>query len=157
MILINNLDFGYSKHKVFENLNLTFDEGKIYGLLGLNGAGKSTLLYLMGGLLFADNGKVEFNGFDMRERNPRALADLFFVPEEFELPDVKFETYIKLHAPFYPNFSRETLDRCLSGFHYGRADQRPRHPIEKPVPAGGVVVYDRRAHHHHLNSPSARC
>ena len=116
MILINNLDFGYSKHKVFENLNLTFDEGKIYGLLGLNGAGKSTLLYLMGGLLFADNGKVEFNGFDMRERNPRALADLFFVPEEFELPDVKFETYIKLHAPFYPNFSRETLDRCLSGF-----------------------------------------
>ena len=117
MILINDIKFSYSKHDVFDNLSLTFNEGTIYGLLGLNGAGKSTLLYLMCGLLFPQKGKVEFNGHDMTKRSPLALADMFLVPEEFELPRITFEKYVKLNAPFYPKFSRETLDKCLRGFN----------------------------------------
>ena len=116
MVTINNLEFTYGSYPVFKNLNLTFDEGKIYGLLGMNGAGKSTLLYLMSGLLFAKQGTVDFNGHNMSRRTPGALADLFIVPEEFDLPAMTFERYIKLNAPFYPNFSRETLDNCLNGF-----------------------------------------
>ena len=116
MVTINNLKFSYGSHQVFQNLDLTFDEGKIYGLLGMNGAGKSTLLYLMSGLLFAKGGTVEFNGHNMSRRSPAALADLFIVPEEFDLPAMTFERYIRLNAPFYPNFSREALDRCLQGF-----------------------------------------
>lgn len=117
MILIDNIKFSYGKHEVFDNLSLQFGEGTIYGLLGLNGAGKSTLLYLMCGLLFPQGGKIEFNGMDVTKRNPNALADMFLVPEEFELPRVTFEKYVKLNAPFYPKFSRETLDKCLSGFN----------------------------------------
>lgn len=117
MIHIQDLKFGYNKHEVFDNLSLSFDEGKIYGLLGLNGAGKSTLLYLMSGLLFPNSGSVEFNGYDMTKRNPNALADLFLVPEEFDLPKVTLEKYVKLNAPFYPKFSRETLNKCLNGFN----------------------------------------
>ncbi|MBQ5452854.1 MAG: ABC transporter ATP-binding protein [Bacteroidales bacterium] len=117
MIAINDLKFNYAKHEVFDNLSLTFNEGKIYGLLGLNGAGKSTLLYLMSGLLFADKGKIEFNGYDVTKRNPKALADMFLVPEEFELPRLTFEKYVELNAPFYPNFSRETFEKCLQGFN----------------------------------------
>ena len=117
MILIDNIKFSYGKHEVFDNLSLQFGEGTIYGLLGLNGAGKSTLLYLMCGLLFPQGGKIKFNGMDVTKRNPNALADLFLVPEEFELPRVTFEKYVKLHAPFYPKFSRETLDKCLHGFN----------------------------------------
>lgn len=116
MVTINNLSFSYKSNPVFENLDLTFDEGKIYGLLGMNGAGKSTLLYLMSGLLFAKQGVVEFNGQNMSRRTPEALVDLFIVPEEFDLPAMTFERYVRLNAPFYPNFSRETLDRCLQGF-----------------------------------------
>ena len=117
MILIDDINFSYSKHQVFENLSLQFNEGTIYGLLGLNGAGKSTLLYLMSGLLFPQKGRVEFNGHDMTKRSPKALADMFLVPEEFELPKISFEKYVRLNAPFYPNFSRETLDKCLAGFN----------------------------------------
>jgi ABC-2 type transport system ATP-binding protein len=102
---------------VFDNLSLTFNEGTIYGLLGINGAWKSTLLYLMSGLLFPQNGKIEFNGYNMTKRNPNALADLFLVPEEFDLPKITLEKYVKLNAPFYPKFSRETLDKCLHGFN----------------------------------------
>ena len=117
MIVIDKIQFSYDKHEVFDNLSLTFNEGTIYGLLGLNGAGKSTLLYLMSGLLFPQKGKIEFNGYDMTKRNPNALADLFLVPEEFDLPKITLEKYVKLNAPFYPKFSRETLDKCLRGFN----------------------------------------
>lgn len=116
MIHIQDLKFGYNKHEVFDNLSINFNDGKIYGLLGLNGAGKSTLLYLMSGLLFADGGKVEFNGMDMQKRLPKALEDLFLVPEEFEMPDLTLQKYVKLYSPFYPKFSSETLSKCLEGF-----------------------------------------
>jgi len=116
MVSISNLQFSYGKYNVFEELNMNFNEGKIYGLLGLNGSGKSTLLYLMSGLLFAKNGTVDFNGCNMNRRRPDALANLFIVPEEFDLPAMKFERYVRLNAPFYPNFSQEALERCLYGF-----------------------------------------
>lgn len=116
MLTISNLKFNYGSHQVFDNLNLTFSDGKIYGLLGMNGVGKSTLLYLMSGLLFAKQGVVEFDGYNMNCRRPNVLANLFIVPEEFDLPAMSLERYVRLNAPFYPNFSRKVLDRCLQGF-----------------------------------------
>ena len=46
MIEVKNLVFSYpgSKHKVFDGLNLTLKENRIYGLLGKNGMGKSLSL-----------------------------------------------------------------------------------------------------------------
>lgn len=116
MIEINNLQFGYKKHEVFNDLNLSFPEGKIYGLLGLNGAGKSTLLYLMCGLLFADKGEIKYNGIKINKRCPSVLSDIFIVPEEFNLPRMSFEKFVRINAPFYPNFSHEILKKCLAGF-----------------------------------------
>lgn len=39
---ITNLNKNYGEKKVLENVEFTFEEGKIYGLLGRNGAGKTT-------------------------------------------------------------------------------------------------------------------
>lgn len=39
---ITNLNKSYGEKKVLENVEFTFEEGKIYGLLGINGAGKTT-------------------------------------------------------------------------------------------------------------------
>lgn len=39
---ITNLNKSYGEKKVLENVEFTFEEGKIYGLLGRNGAGKTT-------------------------------------------------------------------------------------------------------------------
>ena len=39
---ITNLNKSYGAKKVLENVEFTFEEGKIYGLLGRNGAGKTT-------------------------------------------------------------------------------------------------------------------
>lgn len=118
MIRIENLSFSYKgqSKKVFENFSITFEKNKIYGLLGKNGTGKSTLLYLMAGLLRPKSGSVTINGMKATDRHPAMLKDLFIVTEEYDLPAVKLDTYVKTTAPFYPNFSREVLDKCLSDF-----------------------------------------
>ena len=118
MIRIENITFAYKgqSKKVFEDFSLTFEKNKIYGLLGKNGTGKSTLLYLMAGLLRPKSGTVTVNGMKATDRCPAMLSDLFIVTEEYDLPSVKLDTYVKTTAPFYPNFSREVLDQCLKDF-----------------------------------------
>lgn len=131
MIEIKNMSFKYANHtgklfgkkskpqnsgNVFTGLNLTIEENKIYGLLGKNGTGKSTLLYLICGLLRPTTGTVQIDGIESKRRMPDTLRDIFIVPEEFDLPPVSLEEFIKLNAPFYPGFNREVLDRCLNDF-----------------------------------------
>ena len=107
MITVENLSFTYRKSKraVLHDFSLSFESGRVYGLLGKNGAGKSTLLYLMSGLLTPKNGKVVFHDTDVRRRLPVTLQDMFLVPEEFELPSVSLVSYVELNSPFYPRFS----------------------------------------------------
>ena len=95
MIEIEQLCFGYKgeEKQVFEDLNLTFEENKIYGLLGKNGMGKSTLLYLISGLLRPKSGKISLNGIPTKERKVETLQDIFLVPEEFDAKDVAKELH----------------------------------------------------------------
>lgn len=120
MIKFNNVTFSYKSSKVLDNISLEVGSGNIYGLLGLNGAGKSTMLYLMSGLLFAKHGQILFNGYDMQERRPEALSDIYIVPEEFSLPNLTFDKYIKINAPFYPRFSMQMLENSLAAFDMTR-------------------------------------
>ena len=97
MIYIENLDFGYQKKReVFSGLNLSLTGGHIYGLLGKNGAGKTTLLKLIGGLLFPLRGRIEVCDAIPRLRKPSFLSDIFFIPEEICLPDMKMKDYFKM-------------------------------------------------------------
>lgn len=118
MIEVENLSFSYGrrKSKVLEDFSMKLDKGSVYGLLGKNGTGKSTLLYLMAGLLRPQTGNVLYKGVDVKKRYPDTLQDMFLVPEEFALPNVSLKQYVKLNAPFYPNFSDELLNACLRDF-----------------------------------------
>ena len=118
MIEVENLSFSYGrrKSKVLEDFSMKLDKGSVYGLLGKNGTGKSTLLYLMAGLLRPQTGNVLYKGVDVKKRYSDTLQDMFLVPEEFALPNVSLKQYVKLNAPFYPNFSDELLNACLRDF-----------------------------------------
>ncbi len=118
MIDVNNVSFSYGrkKSKVLDGFSMQLAEGSVYGLLGKNGTGKSTLLYLMAGLLRPQSGQVLYKGAEVTKRYPNILQDMFLVPEEFALPNVSLKQYVKLNAPFYPNFSDELLRNCLRDF-----------------------------------------
>lgn len=113
-----NVSFKYkgTRNEVLSHTTLAFTENRIYGLLGKNGVGKSTMLYLAAGLLEPTEGTVRIAGEESKRRRPEILKEIFFVPEEFSLPNVRLSEYVSMNAPFYPNFSREMLDICLKDF-----------------------------------------
>lgn len=42
MITVNNVSLDFSGQKLFSDVNLLFNAGECYGVIGANGAGKST-------------------------------------------------------------------------------------------------------------------
>lgn len=64
---LKNLCYRYSKSgkDVIKNLNLSFQSGKIYSIVGKSGAGKTTLLSLLSGLAKPTDGQILFNGKDI--------------------------------------------------------------------------------------------
>jgi ABC-2 type transport system ATP-binding protein len=117
MIKINNLNFGYRKDQLlFKNMSMQLSTGHIYGLLGKNGAGKSTLLKNIAGLVYADGGSMDVMGYDPSKRQPALLAEICFIPEEFYLPSIKIDAYVKANAGFYPNFDHPYFTALLAEF-----------------------------------------
>jgi ABC-2 type transport system ATP-binding protein len=99
MIEIANLSKSYNKGtvKAVDDLNLTVNNGEIFGFLGPNGAGKTTTIKMMVGLLKPDSGSVTINGNSITE-NPLAVKrTISFVPDS---PEV----YEKLTGIEYLNF-----------------------------------------------------
>jgi len=58
MVKIQNLKKSYGSRVLFDEVNLTLDKGKRYGLIGANGAGKTTFLKILAGLEDATEGEV---------------------------------------------------------------------------------------------------
>jgi ABC-2 type transport system ATP-binding protein len=118
MIKLENLNFIYDKKQqpVFKELKCELHAGSIVGLLGKNGSGKTTLLKLIIGLLFPTEGRVEVLGHKPSKRQPSLLKDIFFVPEEFNLPDISIKNFVKANACFYPHFDNQLLLRLINEF-----------------------------------------
>lgn len=54
---------------VFKNLSYIFETGKVYAIKGKSGSGKTTLLSLISGLEKCSEGKIIFDGKDLKEMN----------------------------------------------------------------------------------------
>src|SRR5688500_1441763 len=111
MVEIQRLLFGYNAAPVFADLRFAVRPGTICGLLGAYGAGKSTLLKLIAGLLFAGSGSVRALGHDPGTREPKFLADVFMLPEELHVPQMRGRDYVAARAPFYPRFDADLFAR----------------------------------------------
>jgi iron complex transport system ATP-binding protein len=68
------LTLGYDRTTVFENLDLSIDEGTVTTLIGANGSGKSTLLKAFGRLLPPRRGTVRLAGTPIGHLSARAVA-----------------------------------------------------------------------------------
>lgn len=64
-----NLTYQYSKQerKLFSDINLEFNSGKVYAIIGRSGAGKTTFLSLLAGLDSPTAGKIEYQGKDLKK------------------------------------------------------------------------------------------
>jgi ABC-2 type transport system ATP-binding protein len=75
-LVLENVTKSFGKKVALKNINLSFEKGRIYGLLGPNGSGKSTMLKLMTGLVFPNNGTVTLNGHPVTRKSSEHVAYL---------------------------------------------------------------------------------
>jgi branched-chain amino acid transport system ATP-binding protein len=59
-----------------KDLNITMEEGALYGLIGPNGAGKTTIFNLITGVYAPDEGTITLAGNEIQGRKPSAIAKL---------------------------------------------------------------------------------
>lgn len=62
-----------------KDINIEVPKQSIFGLLGPNGAGKTTLIRIITQIIFADSGKVHFDGRVINEEDVRKMG---YLPEE---------------------------------------------------------------------------
>ncbi|MBO2535848.1 MULTISPECIES: ABC transporter ATP-binding protein [Rummeliibacillus] len=70
---ISHVQKQFRKHIVLQDISLTVEKGKIFGMIGPSGCGKTTLIKVMVGMLKADQGQVTVLGelvpqFDLIEK-----------------------------------------------------------------------------------------
>ena len=76
-LVIENLNKSFDKKEVLKNINFTFENGKIYGLLGRNGAGKTTFFNCLNEDLKCDSG--EFYLSDGKSNKKIESSDIGYV------------------------------------------------------------------------------
>ena len=82
IIKVENVSYIYGKGTPFQklaldNVSISFERGKITGLIGHTGSGKSTLVSLLNGLSKPTEGRVLLNGDDIWEK-PKEIAKIRF-------------------------------------------------------------------------------
>ncbi len=76
-IEIKNVSKNYGSTCALDHVSFTFEENKIYGLLGRNGAGKTTLLNIITNRIFPDAGEVLIDGIPVKENDEALKKNLY--------------------------------------------------------------------------------
>lgn len=65
IIEVSHLNKKYGDFQAINDLNLSLEAGKIYGIIGPNGAGKSTTMSMLMGIIFPTSGSGHIKGYEL--------------------------------------------------------------------------------------------
>lgn len=114
MFQLKNVSKAYGRQasKAVNSLNLTVNDGEIFGFLGPNGAGKTTTIRMLTGILQPTEGSVYIDSINLSENPIEAKKQFSFVPDNPE-------TFSRLKALEYLNFIADV-------YKISEADRRER-------------------------------
>jgi len=83
-LVASHLAKSYRGRPVVHDASLAVARGEAVGLLGSNGAGKTTIFYMITGLVRADQGSIEIDGYDITKlpMYRRARLGIGYLPQE---------------------------------------------------------------------------
>lgn len=117
VIEIKNLSKYYGKVRALNKVDLTVEEGEVYGFIGPNGAGKSTTLRIILGLLRKNSGEVKLLGEDPWHDAVKLHRRLAYVPGEVNLwPNLTGGEVIDLLGRLRGGFKEEKREELLKRF-----------------------------------------
>jgi len=92
----------YGKSRGIDDVDMTVNEGEIYGFIGPNGAGKSTTIRTLLGLIYATSGSATIFGKDVIKSGPEIRQEIGYLPSEvFYYDDMRAIDLLKYSASFY--------------------------------------------------------
>ncbi|AEY66731.1 ABC transporter ATP-binding protein [Clostridium sp. BNL1100] len=101
VIEIKNLTKSYGKARGINNINLSVEQGEIFGFIGPNGAGKSTTIRTLLGLIYPSEGSATIFGKSCTE-HPEVRKELGYLPSEvFYYDNMRVMDLLKYSASFY--------------------------------------------------------
>jgi ABC-2 type transport system ATP-binding protein len=117
VIQTDNLTKYYGKSRGIENVNLTVEEGEIFGFIGPNGAGKSTTIRTLLGLITPTSGSATIFGKDIMTDGPAIREEIGYLPSEvFYYDNMKARDLLRYSASFYHKSKHDMEARmnCLA-------------------------------------------
>ncbi len=124
-LIARNVRKSYGGREVVSGASIGLRTGEIVGLLGPNGAGKTTTFYMVTGLVAADEGAIELDGYDITTlpMYRRARLGIGYLPQEasiFRGLTVEANILGVLELVESDRKARqERLDELLQEFHIG--------------------------------------
>ena len=94
MITVSEVSFSFSGQQLFKDVNLKFQPGNCYGIIGANGAGKSTFLRLLCGELEPTTGEIAIS----KDERLSVLKQDHFAFDEFTVLDTVMQGNERLYA-----------------------------------------------------------
>ena len=116
MIQIDHVSKCFDGITAVNDLSLTIEEGKVFGLLGTNGAGKSTLLRMICGVFRPDKGSILSDNRPVYE-NPEVKQEIFYISDDaYYFSNASAEDMIRFYQLSYPDFQTERIYELLDKF-----------------------------------------
>lgn len=113
MIKITNITKSYGDKFALNKLSLEVKKGSIFGLLGVNGAGKTTLLSILNGLLDFDDGVVEIDGLNLKDKKQQIKSFSSIIPQHLAFYDaLSVEENLQFFASIQ-NASQEDYQKAI--------------------------------------------
>lgn len=102
VIETKNLTKYYGKSRGIIDVDLTVNEGEIFGFIGPNGAGKSTTIRTLLSLIYKTSGDAKIFGLDCEQEHVKILQDVGYLPSEvFYYGNMRAIDLFKYSASFY--------------------------------------------------------
>ncbi|MGF2617204.1 ABC transporter ATP-binding protein [Rossellomorea vietnamensis] len=102
---LNDVSKKYGNTYALKNVNLSFETGRIYGLLGPNGSGKSSTLKLLAGLVYPSSGHVTIDGEEVTRR--AALKAGYLTELDMFYDTFSVENMIDFYETQFHDFEKE--------------------------------------------------
>lgn len=151
MIELKALTKSYDgKTRAVDNLDLTIENGEIFGILGPNGAGKTTTLKMLTGILEPTAGEVKINSFDIQKQPIQAKQQFAYVPDDPNLfLQMKGLEYLMFIANIYdvdPAERTKRIERLAADFgltdRLGNKIQTYSHGMRQKIVLIGALLHN---------------
>jgi len=109
-IAFQNVSFSYTDSLIFDRLNIKFEQGKSYAIVGQTGSGKSTLLDLIMDFNTPASGEVRINNIATYELDEKSLANkILYIGQEA----IVFNDTVRKNLEINTYYDDEKIEKSL--------------------------------------------